>query len=91
VRYSQEVSTTTFISDMTLNTRTRTSTNSTLLFYEEESETDDEISVSNTTPYSNVTVEQPVESSISTVAAEISELDKIDFDEVLVLDESVDL
>jgi hypothetical protein len=65
-----------------------------MLFYEEESETDDEISVSNTTPHSKksiVTVEQPVEGSISTVAAEISELDKIDFDEVLVLDKSVDL
>jgi hypothetical protein len=38
-----------------------------------------------------VAVETPVEGSISTLALEISELDKIGFDENLLVDESEDI
>jgi hypothetical protein len=66
-------------------------TKSTYFFHAGESETNDEDTdtVANTT--SIMAVGKPMEGSISTLGTEIAELDKIGFDETLVLDESFDI
>jgi hypothetical protein len=66
-------------------------TKPTYFFHAGESETNDEDTdtVANTT--SIVAVGKPMEGSISTLGTEIAELDKIGFDETLVLDESLDI
>jgi hypothetical protein len=66
------------LSDATLTTQTEMSTNPTFFFYAGESENDYDNTVEART-HSIVAVE-PVEGSISTVAAQISELDTVGFD-----------
>ena len=61
------------------------------LFYTEESDSDDENSVSVANPPSSEAVEEPVGDAIASIKAEISELDTMGFDETLLLDESVDI
>jgi hypothetical protein len=56
-----------------------------------ESDTDEEDTDPRTNPPAVVAVERAVESSISTLGAEISELDKIDFDETIPVDEYDDI
>jgi hypothetical protein len=77
-----------FLSAATLNTQKCARTNSTYLFHAGESDTDDEKSDTVANTQSIVAVEMEVEGSISTLALEISELDKIGFDENLLLNES---
>jgi hypothetical protein len=67
------------LSDATLTTQTEMSTNPTFFFYAGESENDYDNTVASTRTHSIVAVE-PVEGSISTVAAQISELDTVGFD-----------
>ncbi len=75
----------------TLTTWNLAGTQSTYVFYTEESDSDDEISESVANEPSSEAVGQPVGDAVANIQAEISELDTIGFDETLVLDESVDM
>jgi hypothetical protein len=75
----------------TLTTWNLAITQSTDVFYSEESDSDDENSVSVANPPSSEAVEEPVGDAIASIKAEISELDTMGFDETLLLDESVDI
>jgi hypothetical protein len=60
------------------------------IFHSEESDSDDENSVSVAERPSSEVVEKPVGDAVASIQAEISELDTVGFDESLLLDESVD-
>jgi hypothetical protein len=74
----------------TLTTWNLASTQSTDVFHLEESDSDDENSVSVANPPSSEAVEDPVGDAIASTKAEVSELDTVGFDETLLLDERVD-
>jgi hypothetical protein len=61
------------------------------VFCSEESDGDDENSVSVANPRSSEAVEEPVGDAIASTTAETSELDTTGFDETLLLDKSVDI
>ena len=75
----------------TLKERNLVGTQSTYVFYTEESDSDDENSESVDDRASPEDAGKPVGDAISTIQAEISELDTMGFDETLLLDESVDM
>ena len=94
MKYSPKVCATILVLIATPRTRNDASTQHTLVFYTEESDSDDsddENGESVTKPPSHESVGEPVEDAISTMRAEISELDTMAFDETVALDESVDM
>jgi hypothetical protein len=89
--YSPKVGARFFVSGTTLDTRQRIRPNPTHFFYAAESESDNEIYGTLSNYQSIVTVGDAVESSISTIQAEILELDTIGFDETLPHEETLDI
>ena len=91
MKYSPKVRATGLVSVGTLKTCSFAITQTPYVFYAEESDSDDEDSesVQNLATWEHAG--KPVEDAISTIAAEISELDTMGFDENLLLDESVDM
>ncbi len=75
----------------TLTTWNLAGTQSTDVFYTEESDTDEDDRDSVADRPSSEDVGQPVGDAITTLREEISELDTIGFDETLELDVSVDI
>ena len=91
MKYSPKVRATVLVSVGTLKPCSFASTQTTYVFYTEESDSDDETSESVGDRASPEDAGRPVEDAISTIQAEISELDTMGFDETLLLDESVDM
>ena len=91
MKYSRKVRATTLVSVGTLKACSFASTQSTYVFYTEESDSDDENSKSVEDRATCDDAGKPVEDAISTIQEEIAELDTMGFDETLLLAESVDM
>ena len=92
-KYGKKVRAKSLIPDATPSTCNVTSTNSTGVFYVEESDTNDtdgEGDSSVSTESSNG-VRATVKDAVATITTEIMELDKIGFDETLDVDETLDM